>query len=190
MIPDCNECVTACYDSPTNSYDSIMGCFDSATTNRDHVQAAGEELKTFLRLAQGKCLMLLVCIWLTGTIGIMLSRGAKRVIGVEISQAAIEDSIVNAKLNGVDNIEFVCNKAHRLVRDLTSYTQGDDGDIVAVLNPGRPGVNSKVIQALRHNKSIRRIVYVSCKPYGNAAVNFIRYAIQNRDCHSYMYNND
>ena len=44
----------------------------------------------------------------TGTIGLLASRYAKKVIGVEIVEQAIEDAKVNARNNHVDNIEFIC----------------------------------------------------------------------------------
>ena len=47
----------------------------------------------------------------TGTIGMFLSRKAKKVIGVEINQYAIEDAKKNAEMNGVSNIEFICDDA-------------------------------------------------------------------------------
>ena len=47
----------------------------------------------------------------TGTISLVLSKYAKKVIGVEIIPAAIRDAKENALRNGVENAEFLCADA-------------------------------------------------------------------------------
>ena len=46
-----------------------------------------------------------------GTIGIIASRKAGQVIGVELNQDAVRDAVNNAKLNQISNIRFYCNDA-------------------------------------------------------------------------------
>ena len=46
-----------------------------------------------------------------GTIGIIASRQAGQVIGVELNQDAVKDAVNNAKMNEIDNIRFYCNDA-------------------------------------------------------------------------------
>ena len=50
-----------------------------------------------------------------GTIGIIASRQAKKVIGVELNPDAVKDAVKNAKRNEVKNISFYCNDAGRFM---------------------------------------------------------------------------
>lgn len=90
----------------------------------------------------------------TGTIGMFLSRKAKKVIGVEINQYAIEDAKKNAEMNGVSNIEFICDDATNVKLN---------GIDVVVVDPPRSGLNPKIIEYLLNLKS-KKIIYVSCDP--------------------------
>ena len=47
----------------------------------------------------------------TGTIGLIMAARAKKVVGVDIVEAAIEDAKKNAALNGVTNCEWVAGRA-------------------------------------------------------------------------------
>ncbi|KAG8227639.1 hypothetical protein J437_LFUL008716 [Ladona fulva] len=47
-------------------------------------------------------------------------------------------------------------------------------DIVAVINPGRSGVDKRVIHAVRECKQIEKVVYVSCNAIGPAMKNFVQ----------------
>ena len=50
-----------------------------------------------------------------GTIGIIASKAAGKVIGVELNQDAVRDAVNNAKMNGIGNIRFYCNDAGRFL---------------------------------------------------------------------------
>ncbi|XP_046553980.1 tRNA (uracil(54)-C(5))-methyltransferase homolog isoform X1 [Haliotis rubra] len=107
----------------------------------------------------------------TGTIGILMADLVDDIIGIEIVKQATEDALFNAENNGVTNAEFVCSKAHRFLRDeLPQWKKS--GSTMAVINPGRNGINKKVVNALRQCKEIHHLIYVSCKPSGNVLVNF------------------
>ncbi|XP_046327312.2 tRNA (uracil(54)-C(5))-methyltransferase homolog isoform X1 [Haliotis rufescens] len=107
----------------------------------------------------------------TGTIGILMADLVQDIVGVEMVKQAIEDAVFNAENNGVMNAEFVCGKAHRFLRDELPQRKMS-GSAVAVVNPGRNGINKKVVNAIRQCKEIRHLIYVSCKPSGNVLVNF------------------
>ena len=47
----------------------------------------------------------------TGTIGLSIAPHVKKVIGVEMQPEAVEDAIVNAKLNNITNATFMAGKA-------------------------------------------------------------------------------
>ncbi|XP_032409062.1 tRNA (uracil-5-)-methyltransferase homolog B isoform X2 [Xiphophorus hellerii] len=108
----------------------------------------------------------------TGAIGIISSPRVDRVIGVEIIEQAVRDAAHNAALNNVENCEFLPGKAEVVLPALMSQLSSAPGVLTAVVNPSRAGLHPKVVRALRNQEAIRRLVYVSCKPDGEAMRNF------------------
>ncbi|XP_023182932.1 tRNA (uracil(54)-C(5))-methyltransferase homolog isoform X2 [Xiphophorus maculatus] len=108
----------------------------------------------------------------TGAIGIISSPRVDRVIGVEIIEQAVRDAAHNAALNNVENCEFLPGKAEVVLPALMSQLSSAPGVLTAVVNPSRAGLHPKVVRALRNQDAIRRLVYVSCKPDGEAMRNF------------------
>ncbi|XP_071789916.1 tRNA (uracil-5-)-methyltransferase homolog A-like isoform X1 [Asterias amurensis] len=107
----------------------------------------------------------------TGTIGITLAKRVMKVIGIEMNQQAVNDAIYNAKTNDLSNIEYTCGKAEDVLPDIMNDLK-DCEDIVGIVDPPRPGMPPKVLQAVRRCANLRRLVYVSCNPQ-NAINNFI-----------------
>lgn len=100
----------------------------------------------------------------TGTIGLALSRYVKRVIGIELVSAAVENARRNAERNHITNAEFHCGRVeHRLPSVIGSLSPEDRADMVAVLDPPRAGVSSTVLKWVRGTPTIRRVVYISCE---------------------------
>ena len=95
-----------------------------------------------------------------GTITLVMAKQAKKVIGVEVVEAAVHDARENAKRNGIQNAEFFCGDAGKAALELEK--QGICPE-VAVVDPPRKGLNADTIEALS-KMSPRRIVYVSCDP--------------------------
>lgn len=95
-----------------------------------------------------------------GTISLFLSEKAKKVYGVEVVEDAIRDAKENAKLNDVDNVEFIVGEAERIIPDM--YSKGIKADVV-VVDPPRKGCDQVLLDTLV-NMSPKRIVYVSCNP--------------------------
>ncbi|XP_034408758.1 tRNA (uracil(54)-C(5))-methyltransferase homolog-B [Cyclopterus lumpus] len=109
----------------------------------------------------------------TGTIGITISPRVDRIIGIELIEQAVEDARHNAALNEVLNCEFIPGKAEVALPGVMSQLSSEGGGLVAaVVNPARAGLHHRVIRALRNQPAIRRLVYVSCKPDGEAMRNF------------------
>lgn len=93
----------------------------------------------------------------TGTIAQILAPVAKKVVGVEIIEEAVEAAKVNAGLNGLNNCEFIAGDVLKVIGDLT-----DKPDII-ILDPPRDGIHPKAIGQII-DFGVDNIVYVSCKP--------------------------
>lgn len=96
----------------------------------------------------------------TGTIGIIASKNAKKVIGVELNEAAVNDAVSNAKNNGVDNIEFYCDDAGKFLVERAK--RGEKIDVL-FMDPPRAGSDRKFLNSVKKIMP-KRIVYVSCNP--------------------------
>ncbi|XP_029376898.1 tRNA (uracil-5-)-methyltransferase homolog B [Echeneis naucrates] len=108
----------------------------------------------------------------TGAIGITISPRVDRIVGIELIEQAVEDARHNAALNNLLNCEFIAGKAEVMLPGLMSQLSSVVGGLTAVVNPARAGLHYRVVRALRNQPSIRRLVYVSCKPDGEAMRNF------------------
>lgn len=95
-----------------------------------------------------------------GTISLFLSKKAKKVYGVEIVGPAIEDAKENAKLNGVENTEFILGESEVVIPKL--YEKGVKADVV-VVDPPRKGCDEKLLEIIAKMAPVR-LVYVSCNP--------------------------
>lgn len=95
-----------------------------------------------------------------GTISIFVADQAKNVFGVEIVPQAIENAKENAKLNGVENVEFICGSAEEIIP--AKYQEGKTADVVFV-DPPRKGCDMKLLETLKEMKA-KKIVYISCNP--------------------------
>lgn len=92
-----------------------------------------------------------------GTISLYMSRFAKHVTGVEIVKDAIDNAKDNAKMNGIENADFVLADASK---DMDEYLKGKD---LVILDPPRKGISKELIQSLI-DQNVPKIVYVSCNP--------------------------
>jgi len=92
-----------------------------------------------------------------GTVSIFLASQAKRVIGVDISSAAIADARKNSALNGIDNCEFLCGDAQTVLYQLN--VQPD----LLIIDPPRVGMQKGVINQIL-SLLPDRIIYISCNP--------------------------
>ncbi|XP_020795300.2 tRNA (uracil-5-)-methyltransferase homolog B [Boleophthalmus pectinirostris] len=121
--------------------------------------------------AQGGGTLLDVCCG-TGAIGIITSPRVNQILGIELVEQAVEDARHNAILNNVHNCEFKSGKAEVVLPGLMKELSSIQSGLTAVVNPARAGLHYRVVRALRNHSSIRRLVYVSCKPEGEAMRNF------------------
>ncbi|KAJ3410778.1 tRNA methyltransferase 2 [Chytridiales sp. JEL 0842] len=108
----------------------------------------------------------------TGTIGLTMASKVKKVIGVEMIPAAIEDAKFNAEANGIKNVVYIAAKVEDAMKEVFSKHVSPGDVVVAVLDPPRSGVGASVIQAIRACSGIDRVIYVSCD-FSQAVNNFI-----------------
>jgi 23S rRNA (uracil1939-C5)-methyltransferase len=96
----------------------------------------------------------------TGTIGIIASAKAGKVVGVELNSEAVKDAKVNAELNNVKNIEFFEDDAGKFM--VKSAQKGESFDVV-IMDPPRAGASLEFLRCLVE-LAPKKIVYVSCNP--------------------------
>ena len=96
-----------------------------------------------------------------GTISLFMAKYAKKVYGVEIVEQAIEDANENAKLNNIDNAEFIGGDTEIVLDDLIN-NKNIIPDVVMV-DPPRKGLDNKSIDNILKIKP-DRFVYISCNP--------------------------
>ena len=125
-----------------------------------------------------------------GTISLFLAKKARKVYGVEIVPAAVENARANAVLNGIDNAEFFCGAAedvlpefyrgHGSVSDAEGNAEDGLADTVGtkdevgvevkalhpdviVVDPPRKGCDARLLDTIM-KMAPEKVVYVSCNP--------------------------
>ena len=95
-----------------------------------------------------------------GTIGLIASKYAKEVVGVEIVKEAVIDAINNAKNNNITNAYFFAGDAGDFI--VEQYKQGIKFDVV-IMDPPRKGSDERFLSIIKKTKP-SKVVYVSCDP--------------------------
>ncbi len=95
-----------------------------------------------------------------GTIGIIASDYAKKVIGVELNKDAVKDANINAKRNDAKNIEFFSNDAGVFMSQMAEQKESAD---VVFMDPPRSGSTEQFMDAVAGLKP-GKVVYISCNP--------------------------
>jgi len=126
----------------TNSY----GAEVLYETARDYIKSALKSDSVVFDLYSG-----------TGTIAQLMAPVVNKVIGVEIVEEAVEAAKKNAKLNGLDNCEFIAGDVLKVLDDV------EDKPDVIILDPPRDGIHPKAIDKII-DYGVDRILYISCKP--------------------------
>ena len=97
----------------------------------------------------------------TGSIGIFVSRNAKKIIGVEMIAAAIEDAKENAALNNLDDTAFFAGDVIDVCNDEFFAAHGRPD--VIITDPPRAGMHEKLVRKILY-MAAPTVVYVSCNP--------------------------
>ncbi len=97
----------------------------------------------------------------TGSIGIFVSKLAKKIIGVEVVAEAIEDAKENAALNNITHAEFFAGDVIKICDDDFFAAHGRPD--VIITDPPRAGMHATLVEKLLEIAA-PKIVYVSCNP--------------------------
>jgi 23S rRNA (uracil1939-C5)-methyltransferase len=97
----------------------------------------------------------------TGSIGIFVSRLAKKIIGVEVIDEAINDAKENAAINNIDHASFFAGDVIKICDD-NFFAQHGKPDVI-ITDPPRAGMHEKLVQKINEMQA-PVVVYVSCNP--------------------------
>lgn len=128
-------------------------------TNTDQGEALYQITREFAELNGNQTVYDLYCG--TGSIGIFLSRAAKKIIGVEVIPEAIADAKENALLNEIDHASFFAGDVIDICND-DFFAQHGRPDVI-ITDPPRAGMHEKLCRKILDMES-PVVVYVSCNP--------------------------
>ena len=115
---------------------------------RDHAELTGKEIVYDLYCG-------------TGSIGLFVSKLAKKIIGVEMIEAAIADAKENAALNDIRHTEFFAGDVVKICDDAFFAAHGKPD--VIITDPPRAGMHEKLVKKILEIGA-PTVVYVSCNP--------------------------
>lgn len=93
----------------------------------------------------------------TGTISQIMAPSAKKVVGIEIVEEAVEAARKNAEINGLNNCEFIAGDVFEALDRVEEKPE------VIVLDPPRAGILPKALRKILDYR-VDTMVYVSCNP--------------------------
>lgn len=134
--------------------DFKISTFSFFQTNSQGAEVLYSTVRDFAGNSENQIIFDLYCG--TGTITQLLSNNAKKVVGIEIVQEAVDAAKTNAGLNGITNCEFMAGDVLNMVDNLE-----DKPDLI-ILDPPREGISPKAIIKII-NFNAKKLVYVSCK---------------------------
>lgn len=129
--------------------------FSFFQTNSKGAEKLYSIVRDFMGDAKSKVVFDLYCG--TGTIGQIAAHNAKQVVGIELIEEAVEAANENAKLNGLDNCEFIAGDVAKVIKNVKVKP-----DII-ILDPPRPGVHPEALKYVIEFNA-KDLIYVSCNP--------------------------
>lgn len=142
-------------------YEDILGLkfkispFSFFQTNSLGAEVLYEKAREYIGDVEGKVVFDLYSG--TGTIAQVLAPVAKKVIGVEIVDEAVEAARENAAQNHLENCEFIAGDVLKVIDEIQEKPD------VIVLDPPREGVHPKALKKILEY-GVEQILYISCKP--------------------------
>lgn len=132
-----------------------VGAFSFFQSNVVAAERLYKEALALLPGLEGKTVFDLYCG--TGTISQAMALKAKKVIGVEIVEDAVNSAKKNVELNNLNNCDFICGDVLKVLDDITEKPD------VIVVDPPRAGIHPKAMKKIC-NYGIPEILYISCNP--------------------------
>lgn len=132
-----------------------VSAFSFFQTNIEAVEKLYFEAVDLIDDIEGKEVFDLYCG--TGTISQIMAQKAKHVLGIELVEEAVESAKVNAKMNGIENCEFIAGDVFEVL------SQRDSAPDVIVVDPPRMGMTPKAVEKIA-KYGVNQIIYVSCNP--------------------------
>ena len=96
-----------------------------------------------------------------GTIGMVASKYAKEVIGVENNKTSVQCAKMNAHDNNIKNIQFVLDDATNYLVNLAKQNAKIDA---LIMDPPRSGSTVAFLEAVKRLRP-KKVIYVSCDPH-------------------------
>jgi len=92
----------------------------------------------------------------TGIIGIIISDLVKEVVGIEVVSDAVRNANDNKELNGINNINFICDKVENRIDEFREI------DLI-IVDPPRSGLDKNSTNSILKIMP-KDIIYISCDP--------------------------
>ena len=128
-------------------------------TNTDQAEKLYQVTREFAELSGKEIVYDLYCG--TGSIGIFVSKKAKKIIGVESIAEAVHDARENAALNHIDHASFFVGDVVDVCNDEFFSTNGKPD--VIITDPPRAGMHENLVRKILEMEA-PLVVYVSCNP--------------------------
>lgn len=133
--------------------DFKVSAFSFFQTNVEAVERLYTEALALIDSFEGKSVFDLYCG--TGTITQILALKAKKVLGIELVEEAVEAAKENAALNGLENCSFLAGDVFEVLKNVTEKPD------VIVVDPPRMGIQPKALDKIIEY-GVKEIVYISC----------------------------
>ncbi len=92
-----------------------------------------------------------------GSITLNVAPYVKQIIGIEVVKSAIDNAIINAKMNGINNAKFILGKCEDKILEIIRSTKVNS----IIFDPPRKGCDISFLNVIKETK-INKIVYISC----------------------------
>ena len=97
----------------------------------------------------------------TGTISLIVADLVKKVIGIELIDAAVDNANENKKINGIENVEFVQADLNKFFSSQKAEQLNPPDAII--VDPPRAGLHPNAIKNIE-SLLPSKIIYISCNP--------------------------
>jgi 23S rRNA (uracil1939-C5)-methyltransferase len=102
----------------------------------------------------------------TGTLAMIASKKAKKVVAIELSAEAVLDAEENKKRNHIENVTFHQGDVGKVLSTLKQRSDFQKPDVV-IVDPPRAGLDSNAIEHITEMQP-KKIIYISCNPITQA----------------------